>query len=433
MVVLKRLSDAISDNDRILAVIRGSAVNQDGRSTVLAAPNGLAQQALVRDALANAQLTPDRVGFVEAHGTATPLGDPIEVEALAATIGAPRPDQSSCYLGSAKANLGHLEAAAGVAGLIKTTLVLQHGEIPRQVHFTRLNPHLSLAGTCLAVADRHLAWPAGSLPRVAGVSGFGVGGTNAHVLVEEAPVLPPPTSEQARRVASCWRSPRRARPPFAHWPLHGSTFFARRSESTASLTCHGWRSTLALRPPLGDRRPHERATRDPAARLRRWRDHAGRCCWTTPGRGGDTRVAFVFSGQGPQWPRMGAELAAREPVFRDTLADLDARFRRLAGWSLASALAEPAESSRLHETEVAQPAIFAIQVALAALWDLVGSASRRGGGPQHRRTRRAVTWRVCCRSTMPCGSCGIAAASCNARRGSVAWRPPGSPSRKPNR
>ena len=134
VVVLKRLSDAISDGDQVLSVIRGTAVNQDGHSTVLAAPNGLAQQALVREALSNAQLSPDRVGFVETHGTATPLGDPIEVEALIATIGAPRADGGICYLGSSKANLGHLEAAAGVTGLIKTTLVLQHAEIPEGLH-----------------------------------------------------------------------------------------------------------------------------------------------------------------------------------------------------------------------------------------------------------------------------------------------------------
>ena len=175
VVVLKRLADAVADDDRVLAVIRGTAVNQDGHSTVLSAPNGLAQQALLRAALANARLSPSRVGFVETHGTGTPLGDPIEVEALAATIGAPRPNGETCYLGSVKSNLGHLEAAAGVAGLIKATLALQHAEIPRQVNFMSLNPHISLAETCLAVADAHRPWPATAHPRVAGVSGFGVG------------------------------------------------------------------------------------------------------------------------------------------------------------------------------------------------------------------------------------------------------------------
>jgi len=220
VVVLKRLGDAIADRDRVLAVIRGSAVNQDGHSTVLSAPNGLAQQALLRSALEHAQLAPDRVGFVEAHGTATPLGDPIEVEALAAVVGRPRTDGSHCYLGSAKANIGHLEAAAGVAGLIKATLVLRHGEIPGQPHFTRANPHLALDGTCLAVADQLRPWPAGPHPRVAGVSGFGVGGTNAHVVLEEAPDLAAPTAaaeDDVHLLALSARSPEALRALAAEW------------------------------------------------------------------------------------------------------------------------------------------------------------------------------------------------------------------------
>jgi acyl transferase domain-containing protein/NAD(P)-dependent dehydrogenase (short-subunit alcohol dehydrogenase family)/acyl carrier protein len=372
VVVLKRLSDAIADNDRVLAIIRGSAVNQDGRSTVLAAPNGLAQQALVREALGNAQLTADRVGFVETHGTATPLGDPIEVEALAATIGAPRSDASLCYLGSAKANLGHLEAAAGVAGLIKAALVLMHAEIPRQVHFSTLNPHVSLKGTCLAVADRHLSWHAGALPRVAGVSGFGVGGTNAHVLLEEAPALAESAEDEVpldepRMLALSAQSPTALHTVAADW----LAFLDTTREPIGALT-----HTAGARRSHYDQRLAVvgRTKEELAAKIRAFTGETSTPAVAAGSRpsGGDPRIAFVFSGQGPQWARMGAELAAREPVFRDTLADLDARFQRLAGWSLAAALDEPAESSRLHETEIAQPAIFAIQVALAALWNSWG-------------------------------------------------------------
>ena len=147
VIVLKRLSDAIADADRVLAVIRGSAVNQDGHSTVLTAPSGPAQQALIRDALACAQLSPDRIGFVETHGTGTALGDPIEVEAIAATIGQPFPGSGPCLLGSVKANLGHLEAAAGVTGLLKAVLALQHEAVPGQVCYRTLNPHIELRGT----------------------------------------------------------------------------------------------------------------------------------------------------------------------------------------------------------------------------------------------------------------------------------------------
>ena len=370
VVVLKRLSDAISDNDRVLAVIRGSAVNQDGHSTVLAAPNGLAQQALVRQALSNAQLSPSRVGFVEAHGTATPLGDPIEVEALAATVGAPRADGSTCYLGSAKANLGHLEAASGVAGLIKATLVLQHAEIPGQVHFERLNTHLSLNGTCLKVADRHRAWPAGAEPRVAGVSGFGVGGTNAHVLLEEAPSLPEPAplaSDALQLLALSANSASALRALASAW----LEFLPKTAASLTSLT-----ATAA------DRRSHydhrlallARSKDQVEAELRAFLAGQPSPALAVGHRpaSGSRQIAFVFSGQGPQWPQMASELSASEPVFRDALADLDGRFQALAGWSLSAALAEPAESSRLQQTELAQPAIFALQVALAALWQSYG-------------------------------------------------------------
>ena len=366
VVVLKRLSDAIADGDRVLSVIRGTAVNQDGHSTVLAAPNGLAQQALVRDALANAQLTPDRVGFVEAHGTATPLGDPIEVEALAAVIGAPRADGSVCYLGSAKANLGHLEAASGVAGLIKATLVLQHAEIPRQLHFTKLNPHLSLTGTCLVIADQHRVWPAGAAPRVAGVSGFGVGGTNAHVLLEEAPAT---RNDSGAAVTGVQLLPLSAQSPAALRALAERWVqFLGTSDASLARVCAT----------AGDRRSHYShrlaLTGETAAQMRIQLDGWLRGDDVTSAIAGarvspgDARVAFVFSGQGPQWAQMGRELFEREPVFRDAVVDLDARFARHADWSLLAALAEPAETSRVMDTEIAQPAIFAIQVALAALW-----------------------------------------------------------------
>ncbi len=368
-IVLKRLSDALTDGDRIFSVIRGTAVNQDGHSTVLAAPNGLAQQALLRDALENAQLSPDRIGFVETHGTATPLGDPIEVEALAAMFGAPRSDGSRCYLGSVKANIGHLEAAAGIAGLIKATLVLLHGEIPRQVHFTRLNRHLSLDGTCLAIADRHLSWPRANSPRVAGVSGFGVGGTNAHVLLEEAPAFPSeaaatpdhhvllPLSSQSpaalHALATRWIRFLGATP--AALPTVCATAASRRSHYTyrAAFVADSAAALVSQLQAFTADAPQASASSH----------HA------TASTGA---VAFVFSGQGPQWPRMGAELAAREPVFRDTLADIDTRFRAHSGWSLLDAVMQTPETTRLQETKVAQPAIFALQVALAALWESWG-------------------------------------------------------------
>ena len=163
IVVLKRLSDAIADDDRIHGVIRGSAVNQDGRSTLLAAPSGPAQEALIRESLRSAQLDAGRICFFETHGTGTALGDPIEVEAIAAAVGRPEESETTCWLGSAKANFGHLEAAAGVVGLIKTIQVLRHGAVPPQAYFTKLNPHISLAGTRLAVPTALTALPDASL------------------------------------------------------------------------------------------------------------------------------------------------------------------------------------------------------------------------------------------------------------------------------
>ncbi|MEO8804874.1 MAG: type I polyketide synthase [Burkholderiaceae bacterium] len=367
IVVLKRLSDALADGDRVLAVVRGSAVNSDGHSTLLAAPNGLAQQAMVREALANAQLEPGRIGYVEAHGTGTALGDPIEVEALAATVGQPAPGAGTCYVGAAKANIGHLEAGAGVLGLIKTVLVLHHEAVPPQPNFTQLSPHISLAGTRLAVPSTLVPWPRGAIPRCAGASSFGVGGTNAHVIVEEAPQLAPPEAVSMAD-ASCLL------------PLS-----AKSPEALRALA-RDWVGFLnAAGAPLGDvcftaaeRRSHHdcrlavvaRSREETGARLDEFlRDEASPAL--AVGRRaavGVTRVGFVFSGQGPQWYAMGRELLAGEPVFREVLTECDALLRPLSGWSLLEELQASEERSRLNETEVAQPALFALQVGLAALW-----------------------------------------------------------------
>jgi acyl transferase domain-containing protein/NADPH:quinone reductase-like Zn-dependent oxidoreductase/acyl carrier protein len=192
VVVLKRLADALQDGDRIRAVIRGSAVNHDGRSTVLTAPNGLSQQAVIRSALRNARIDPHEISFVEAHGTGTSLGDPIEMEALNAVYGGvgAEGDAPPCLVGAVKTNFGHLEAAAGLAGLIKAVLCLENGVIPKNLHFQKLNPQILLEGSRLAVATEPVPWPRGTRPRVAGISSFGISGTNAHIIVEEAPLLP---------------------------------------------------------------------------------------------------------------------------------------------------------------------------------------------------------------------------------------------------
>src|SRR5262245_29265860 len=187
VVVLKRLVDAQRDGDRVWAVIRGSAVNQDGRSTGLTAPNVLAQQRLLKNALADAQVDAAHVDYIETHGTGTPLGDPIEFEALRAVLGSKRPAGTPCMLGAVKTNLGHLEAAAGVAGLIKTALALHHRKIPQNLNFRSLNPRIQIAGSALAFATAPSGWPSSGRPGLAGVSAFGFSGTNAHVVLEETP------------------------------------------------------------------------------------------------------------------------------------------------------------------------------------------------------------------------------------------------------
>jgi len=198
-VILKRLSNALEDGDRIRAVIRGTAVNHDGRTTVLTAPNGLAQEAVLRAALKNAMVEPHEISYIESHGTGTSLGDPIEVEAIGNVYGSVTAESAPCVLGAVKTNLGHLEAAAGIAGLIKTVLCLEQGEIPKNLHFRELNPEISLVGTRLTLATGNRQWSRSAVPRVAGISSFGLGGTNAHLIVEEAPVLPARSSGDDRR------------------------------------------------------------------------------------------------------------------------------------------------------------------------------------------------------------------------------------------
>jgi acyl transferase domain-containing protein len=189
LVVLKRLADAIASGDNVLAVIRASAVNQDGRSSGLTVPNGVAQQALLRAAMERAKLKPHEIQYVEAHGTGTKLGDPIEVGALAAVLGQGRKEDQPLYIGSVKTNLGHMEAAAGVGGLLKTIMAIQRGVIPAHLHFREWNPDIPKDNALLRVPTSPTPWPQAETRR-AGVSSFGFSGTNAHVIVEQAPSRP---------------------------------------------------------------------------------------------------------------------------------------------------------------------------------------------------------------------------------------------------
>ena len=370
VVVLKRLADALADGDTVWAVIRGSAVNQDGHSTAMTAPNGLAQQEVVRRALANARVAPQEISYIEAHGTGTSLGDPIEVESLAAVLGAPGPDAPPIALASVKTNLGHLEAAAGLAGLLKVVVSLQHEAIPAHLHFQKLNPHITLEGTRFVIPTEMQPWPRANRPRFAGVSSFGFGGTNAHVILEEAPRLPAPAADASGDGASCLLV-LSAQSEAALRAL--AQAYVQRLGANDSARLVDICTSAALRRTHYDQRLAVVARTRTEAAERMGAFLQGDALPTVTQGARDPaeprRVAFVCSGQGPQWWAMGRELLANEPTFRAAIEQCDALLRAAgAPWSLLEELARDEATSRLDQTEIAQPAIFALQVALAALW-----------------------------------------------------------------
>lgn len=363
LVILKRLSDALADGDRIYAVIRGSAVNQDGRTNSLTAPNGLAQQDVVAAALRNGQVPPSSVSYVETHGTGTVLGDPIEVEALAAVLG-----ENPCVLGAAKSNFGHLEAAAGVVGLIKAALALHKETIPANLHFKKLNPHISLEGTRFCIPSRPTPWPRGAVPRFAGVSSFGFSGTNAHVVLEEAPHVPAWRTKPSEKVCCLLISARTSEA--LHQAVRGYRDFLAANGKEIPLydICH----SAALRRSHYEERAAITATThdEMAARMEDFlegRRGWGIACARASGKA--ESLVFVCSGQGSQWPRMGISLLKTEPIFRAALEECETWIRHWAGWSLLDLLES---ESKLAQTEFAQPAIFAIQVALVRLFGAWG-------------------------------------------------------------
>jgi acyl transferase domain-containing protein/surfactin synthase thioesterase subunit len=370
VVVLKRLADARRDGDNILALIRGSAINQDGRSNGLTAPNGLSQQALLQQAIANAGVKPAQIGYVEAHGTGTSLGDPIEAEALGAVLAIDRDGDRPCAIGSVKTNIGHLEAAAGIAGLIKLTLMLQHRKIPPVLHFQTPNPYIPFDQLPLQVQQTLEDWPEMAEPALAGVSSFGFGGANAHMILEAVAESYP--LKQPRNIPdqnNPYLLPLSARSLEALKALAKDYWNYLRS-STASLAdiCH----TASLR------RSHHHQRLSLAFENREQLTDAlegflqgEAVVGLSSGQKKPNRrqkLAFIFSGQGPQWWGMGQQLLAQEPVFRATIEQCDALLAPLAKWSLLAEFQAEASQSRLGETEVAQPAIFALQVGLANLW-----------------------------------------------------------------
>ena len=367
VVVLKRLSDAVRDNDNILAVIRGSAVNQDGRSNGLTAPNGLAQQEVIRAALADARVSPEDVDYVEAHGTGTILGDPIEVKSLAEVMKG-RTKEKPCLIGSVKTNIGHLESAAGIAGLIKVVLSLHHGEIPPHLHFKQINPHIPIDELPFEIPTELRPWKTNGKPRLAGVSSFGFGGTNAHVVLEEAPrrELPPNDPERPLHVLTA-----SAKDPEALRELAGrlGRFVSEREEvalADVAYTLNTGRShfehRLAL--PAGDREKVAQALLDfesgkiPA-------DLRTGSLAEQP----EPRVAFLFTGQGAQYVGMGKELYETQPTFRRALDRCNEILADKLGQPLLSVMwGEDGTEGLIDETAYTQPALFAVEYGLLELW-----------------------------------------------------------------
>jgi acyl transferase domain-containing protein/acyl carrier protein len=376
VVVLKRLSDAQADADRILAVIRGTASNQDGRSNGLTAPNGPSQVAVIREALANAALEPDDVDYIEAHGTGTSLGDPIEAHALADVFGPGRSLDCPLRIGSVKTNFGHTESAAGIAGLIKAILALKHEKIPPSLHLQKLNPHIAWGDLPIAVATTPTPWTRERGQRIAGVSSFGFSGTNAHAIVSD-----PPTGEMLRHSNG-------SVPALDSVSSPELLVLSARSESALLELAGNYEQLFTDQPDLrlpdicrtaSNGRSHFEHRLAVLARdlpeasealtaFRSARTHvairSGRAPKTTPG------VVFMFTGQGSQYPGMGRGLFDTQPVFRHELEKCAEIVNPLLGIPLLEILfADSSQAtSRIDQTQYTQPALFALEYALAAMW-----------------------------------------------------------------
>ena len=375
MVLLKRLSRAIEDGDPIQGVILGTSINQDGHTNGISLPSPEAQTRLVQDACRDAGIAPEKIGFVEAHGTGTAVGDPIEAHALAEALCGNRSADAPLSIGSIKTNLGHLETAAGIAGLLKAMLILKYGQIPPTLHFSTPNPHIDFEKLKLRVPNQLEPFPNGTEERIAGVNSFGFGGANAHVILAEPP---PHQPEKSLAVPGC-------RP----WPV----MLSARSEAslrTSAANLSAWVKEHAnangsspvlpdLTYTLGVRRNHHphrltlvtsswaELTEELDAFAKKEESQKIRTAFTTR-REQVPRIGFILSGQGPQWWGMGRELMKHEPVFREAIERCDAALRPWASFSLLEELGRSEEASQMHRTEIGQPSIFAMQVALSALW-----------------------------------------------------------------
>ncbi len=372
VLLLKRLSDARRDGDTIHAVIRGSAVNHDGASSGLTVPNMHAQQSLIRQAIKNSDLDPASVQYIEAHGTGTALGDPIEIRALDGVFHDTRTADNPLWIGSVKTNIGHLESAAGVAGVMKVVLSLQHGQIPAHLHFSEPNPHIDWHRTCVRVPVSPVPWPAGHGSRIAGVSAFGASGTNAHALIEAAPapaVVQPFADRSAHLLALSARSPA----ALEKLCLAYRDFFTDRPSidlADACFTADAGRTHFAYRKALVVT-CREEAIEALSATGRAGKGEAK--IVPVDAQALEPGLVFLFTGQGSQYPGMGRQLYATQPLFRETIDLCDELYRGQSDQSLLPVMFDETTGpdgagGSIHQTGYAQPALFALEYALYRLW-----------------------------------------------------------------
>ncbi|WP_240044874.1 type I polyketide synthase [Streptomyces alboflavus] len=358
MVLLERLSDARRNGHPVLALVKGTAINQDGASNGLTAPSGPAQRRVIRQALADAGVSAAEVDAVEAHGTGTKLGDPIEADALLATYGQEHPADRPLLLGSVKSNIGHTQAASGVAGLIKMVLALQHGELPKSLHITEPTPHVDWTTGAVSLVTENTPWPEVERPRRAGVSSFGISGTNAHAVLEQAPDEVPADPEPSSASVPLVFSARSEDALRAH--------AARLAAVVEQLTPADMAAGLLSRSVFEHRAVVVTGGADALTAVAQGAESARMAIGVARPAG---KVAFVFPGQGSQWLGMGAELAESSPVFRASMEACAEALAPYVDWSLWDVLADAAELERV---DVVQPALWAVMVSLAALWRSYG-------------------------------------------------------------
>ncbi|MEU1806747.1 SDR family NAD(P)-dependent oxidoreductase, partial [Streptomyces sp. NPDC019937] len=369
LLLLERLSDARKNGRQVLAVVRGSAVNQDGASNGLTAPNGPSQQRVIRQALAGAGLSAAEVDAVEAHGTGTTLGDPIEAQALLATYGRQRPADQPLFLGSIKSNIGHTQAAAGVAGVIKMVQAMRHGVLPASLHIDEPTPHVDWAGGAVRLLSEPVEWPRSGRPRRAGVSSFGASGTNAHLILEQAPDTPEPDPVPEHDDVVPWVLSARSTEALRG---QAAALVARLAEDPGLRPVDvGWslvrsRSVFEHRAVVvGEDRTELVAA---VEALAAGESHPGVVHAGAPAPPSDAGPVLVFPGQGTQWAGMGAALLDASPVFAARVAECERALSPYVDWSLTDVLRGTEGAGDLGRVDVVQPVLWAVMVSLAAVW-----------------------------------------------------------------